>query len=190
MSEATRARIVQAAYQTLARNGYEATSVKDVAEEAEVAPGLVHYYFKSKEDLLVAAVLHGCHDWRPPDDLPPTEQARTAFEAMKRRLVERREFHTLIFDMVALGLHNPRIAEAVRTFVREDRGYVERLARAVIASRGWPAMERVPSVAAAVWAGVMGIVLQNLMDPDFDAEAAVDALAEMALPEPGQPKKH
>lgn len=189
MPEETRERIVQAAYRALARNGYEATSVKDVAQEAAVAPGLVHYYFKSKEDLLVAAVLRGCRDWRPPDSLPPTEQARTAFEEMKRALVERREFNELIFDMVALGLHNPRIAEAVRAFIREDRGYVERLARAVIASRGWPDMEKAPAVAAAVWAGAMGIILQNLMDPNFDADAAVDALAEMALPAHGPQKR-
>ncbi len=181
MSTETRERIVASAYRAIAGNGYEATSVKDVAEEAGVAPGLVHYYFKSKEDLLVAAIQHGCRQAHLQEGLAPAEQARAAFQAMKRGLVERRDFHKLIFDMVGVGLHNPGVAEAVRDFIRADRSYVERIARAVLAGRYSPPMEHAPAIAAAVWAGIIGIVLQNLMDPDFDADAAVDALADMAL---------
>jgi hypothetical protein len=35
-------------------------------------------------------------------------------------------------------------------------------------------------VAGAVWAANLGIIVQKLVDPDFDAYAAVDALALMA----------
>ena len=61
MPEETRGRIIAGAYQTLIRQGYEATSVKDIAREAGVPPGLIHYYFTSKEDLLVAAIRYGCN---------------------------------------------------------------------------------------------------------------------------------
>ena len=44
--------ILDAAVRTFARNGYHATRVGDVAEEAGVAYGLVYHYFSSKEDLL------------------------------------------------------------------------------------------------------------------------------------------
>src|SRR6266480_1420986 len=56
----TKERIVDAAYRTLVKHGYHETSMKDIAAEAGVAPGLAHYYFATKEDLLVAAIEHGC----------------------------------------------------------------------------------------------------------------------------------
>ena len=56
----TRDRIVDAAHRTLVKSGYHDTSVKDIANAAGVAPGLVHYYFGTKADLLVAAIEYGC----------------------------------------------------------------------------------------------------------------------------------
>ncbi|TMD16238.1 MAG: helix-turn-helix transcriptional regulator, partial [Chloroflexi bacterium] len=44
MADTTRDRILEAAYRTLVRRGYHETSMKDIAEEAGVAPGLAHYY--------------------------------------------------------------------------------------------------------------------------------------------------
>ena len=32
-----------------------------------------------------------------------------------------------------------------------------------------------------VWAAVLGIMIQNLVDPEFDADEAVDTLAAMSL---------
>src|SRR2546428_12707837 len=60
MPDQTKERIVDAAYRTLVRQGYHETSMKDIAAEAGAAPGLAHYYFETKEDLLVAAIERGC----------------------------------------------------------------------------------------------------------------------------------
>src|SRR5438445_2147864 len=48
--------IIEAASAVMGRQGYDKTSMKDIAQEAGVAQGLIHYYFGSKEDLLVAVV--------------------------------------------------------------------------------------------------------------------------------------
>ncbi|HEY9287413.1 MAG TPA: hypothetical protein VIT43_05260, partial [Candidatus Dormibacteraeota bacterium] len=37
------------------------------------------------------------------------------------------------------------------------------------------------AIAAAVWGSLHGIYLQKLMDPDFNSDAAIDALGEMAI---------
>ena len=60
MPDQTKERIVAAAYRALVKRGYHATAMKDIAAEAGVAPGLAHYYFETKEDLLVAAIEHAC----------------------------------------------------------------------------------------------------------------------------------
>ena len=37
------------------------------------------------------------------------------------------------------------------------------------------------AIAAALWGSLHGIYLQKVMDPGFDADAAIDALSEMAI---------
>ena len=63
-----RGQIVRAAADVLARQGYGETSLKDVAREAGVAPGLLHYYFESKQELLLEVVVRMEHemiqDWK------------------------------------------------------------------------------------------------------------------------------
>jgi AcrR family transcriptional regulator len=49
-------RILQAARTVLARKGYAATTINRVAQEAGVSRGLLHYYFKNKEDLLARVI--------------------------------------------------------------------------------------------------------------------------------------
>jgi len=44
--------ILDAAIRVLARQGYHATRVSDIADEAGVAYGLVYHYFKSKDEVL------------------------------------------------------------------------------------------------------------------------------------------
>jgi AcrR family transcriptional regulator len=176
----TRERIVAAAFRSLAEHGYEAATVKDIAHEAGVAPGLVHYYFETKEELLLAAIAYGCAQMPEPSG-DPTEFAREAFADSKANLDLKTDFQRLMLDMAAVGLHNPRIAERVVEFIRQDRGYIERVARQVLAQRETRSSDEAPAIAAVVWGAIWGIALQKLLEPEFDAGAAVDALAEMAL---------
>ncbi len=52
----TKARILEAAFRRLARDGYAALNVRDIAGDAGVNHALINYHFRSK-DLLVIAVL-------------------------------------------------------------------------------------------------------------------------------------
>jgi AcrR family transcriptional regulator len=47
-----RAQLTKAAYQVVGRKGYYNFTIKDIAKEAGLSTGLVHYYFKDKQDLL------------------------------------------------------------------------------------------------------------------------------------------
>jgi TetR/AcrR family transcriptional regulator, transcriptional repressor of bet genes len=53
-----RAQIADAMIRVVAREGYERSSVQEVAREAGLAPGLVHYHFKRKLDVLLAMQTH------------------------------------------------------------------------------------------------------------------------------------
>jgi AcrR family transcriptional regulator len=194
VSDQTKERIVEAAYRTLVKRGYHETSMKDIAAEAGVAPGLAHYYFETKEDLLVAAIEHGCKPamdaWEQagmnlsgplPEDADPMVVARMGFELAKDELRTYRGLLLLTFDMFGVGLHNPKIAAAVRTFIDERRAFIARITQGVIAGMADPPMASADAIAAAVWGSLHGIYLQKMMNPEFDADAAIDALTEMAI---------
>jgi len=51
---ATRALILEAAEQVMVEDGYAATSTRRVAARAGLKPSLVHYYFPTTDDLLIA----------------------------------------------------------------------------------------------------------------------------------------
>jgi AcrR family transcriptional regulator len=194
MPDQTKDRIVDAAYRTLVKRGYHATAMKDIAAEAGVAPGLAHYYFETKEDLLVAAIEHACEPlmaaWEAagvslsgpmPEDADPMMFARLGFELAKQELKTYGGLFLLTFDMFGVGLHNPKIATAVRSFIEERRAFVARITRAVIAGMAEPPLASPDAIAAAIWGSLHGIYLQKVMNAEFDAEAAIDALSEMTI---------
>jgi AcrR family transcriptional regulator len=194
MPDQTKERIVDAAYRTLVRRGYHETAMKDIAAEAGVAPGLAHYYFQTKEDLLVAAIERACQPviaaWEAagvslsgpmPEDADPMMFARLGFELAKEELKTYGGLFLLTFDMFGVGLHNPKIATAVRSFIEERRAFVARITRAVIAGMAEPPLASADAIAAAIWGSLHGIYLQKVMSPEFDAEAAIDALSEITI---------
>jgi AcrR family transcriptional regulator len=55
-ARATRAALVQTAYELFVEHGYGAVSVRDLARRTQVTSGAVYGHFRSKADLLVAVI--------------------------------------------------------------------------------------------------------------------------------------
>jgi TetR/AcrR family transcriptional repressor of bet genes len=51
-----RAQITRALVKVMARHGYDGASIGDIARTARLTPGLVHYHFRSKHEILLAAL--------------------------------------------------------------------------------------------------------------------------------------
>jgi len=174
----TRDKILQAAFTVLSRQGYENASIKEIAEEAGVAQGLVHYYFKSKQLLVLAVLAYVCKKMEL--GVEGVAGAQAAFEETKTMLRESRDTNALYVQLIGVSLHDAQIGAGVREFVRSERNHVEEIARQVFAER-----EADPSpargIAGAVWGAILGIIVQTLVDPEFNSDEAVDALAAMSL---------
>lgn len=154
----TRAEILHAARRCFADEGYDATSIRAIAREAEVDPALVHHYFDGKPALFVE-VLHTVPDPANPLDVggcPPTPGAHAVLGFLSvwepipgasdadrfdhdDHLVNR--FCTAMQAVTA----SPEIADALREFLaervwgniahREGEGEPEwKLRRALVAS--------------------------------------------------------
>ena len=175
----SREKILQAAFAVLSREGYENTSIHDIAEEAGVAQGLVHYYFKSKQKLVLAVLFEVCQKMNV-YTAEGTAGALAAFENFKVLLRTQPDAHSLYIQLMGVGLHDKEIGAGIRDNIRMERGHVEDLARQVLAERETdPSPSR--AIASVVWAGVIGIMVQKSIDTEFNADEAVDALAAMAL---------
>src|SRR2546421_3840164 len=175
MPDQTKDRIIEAAYRAVVKQGYHQTSMKDIAAEAGVAPGLAHYYFETKEDLLVAAIERGCQPlitaWEQaglnltgplPEDADPMAFARIGFELAKEELKAYSGLFVLTFDMFGVGLHNPKIASAVRTFIDERRAFVARITQGVIAGMAEPPAAALAANQPIPWGGRPGTHRQKV----------------------------
>jgi AcrR family transcriptional regulator len=181
-----RGQIVRAAARLLGRIGYSDSSIKQIAHEAGVAPGLVHYYFTSKEELLLA-VVHELEremvaDWQGAvagiDD--PLERIVAALDHTAVRCSEQPEFFRLMFDLYVLSLNNPAIRERCAELWEHFVDDIEAEVRQVLARL--PAAGNVPprELAEAIGGAIDGIALSGLLR-DNRPVAVYGALKAMLL---------
>ena len=176
-----RGKLIEAAYEVLAAQGYEATTIKAVAQAAGVAPGLIHYYFASKEELLAAvledAAARYADEMRQLSSSLLSQSAITAAIAARKARVERgpnRE--RLRFELFTLGLRQPALRPAVARVLATGR---EGIGRVLAASGNAPA-DDIAGMAAVFLAALDGLALQWLIDPDFDLDGAYRAVERLA----------
>jgi AcrR family transcriptional regulator len=81
-----RERLVAGARDTIYRQGVEVTTIADIAEASDVPIGNVYYYFKTKDDLVTAAI--GSHANENRELLAQIEQEHRTPRARLKRLVQ------------------------------------------------------------------------------------------------------
>ena len=119
-----RAQILDAARTVLSRQGYAETSTKDIAREAGVAPGLLHYYFDSKEEILVQVVeqlaheISASHREAVKGVADPLEAVALAMDKAAERCTAP-GFCRLLLDAYSLALSSPPVRERLRPAMDE-----------------------------------------------------------------------
>ena len=175
-----RERLLAAAAKVVADRGYDAATIKAIARAAGVAPGLVHYYFASKDELLVEmlreeSARYAAAMQRVATQVPPERLAAVALGEPKERVARQPEWYRLRYALFALALHNDAIAPGVRDLLASGReGIAAMVPRALGATVDPPA-----ALAAVLLACFDGLALQRLLDPEVDLEAAYGALTRM-----------
>jgi AcrR family transcriptional regulator len=180
--------IVDAAARVMARNGYGGTTMKDIAAEAGITAGLIHYYFDSKEDLLLAVTAALCEQMRSDaeqafaasGDAPPIARAWAALQATKDHLA-RPDQQRLFVETVTLALSEPRMREQMaklyESLLDSSTAMVEELSRQVPTPPPVPARD----LAAVFVAAIDGMALQKLLDPSRDEDALYRAFGFLVM---------
>jgi len=198
----TRERIIAAAAKVLAEKGYEATTLREISREAEAAPGLVHYYFGGKDQLLVEALQHaGLQFHRRMEqliaDVPTDHPLEMVLDQIRDRVRHDPDVYRLHYESFSLGLHNRLIEPRVRERLAERRQEIGSVMARVIEQLQRQAGSQNPAphpatLAAVLLAAFDGLALQAIMDPAFDLAAPYALLAQMlhALLAQGTPAPH
>jgi AcrR family transcriptional regulator len=173
-------RIIAAMRASVGQRGAAGSTFDHVAREAGVSRGLLHYYFGSKEQLLVEVVRHDC-EVRNRNMDERLAKAQTVDEILDALVVGLEEFleddaggQAVIYEMLSASRHSEEIRAELAELYRQWR---ERLA-------GWlRTKERegvirlqadAEAVASILFSLGDGFGIQVLADPDWNKQAAFD----------------
>jgi AcrR family transcriptional regulator len=130
---ATRAALLDAALRLMLQEGYAAVTSRRVAAEADLKPQLVHYYFRTMDDLFLALVRRGAeqNSERLTEVLASPQPLRGLWDFNVDPVGTR-----LTQEVMALANHRQSIREELATYATDfRRRQVEAVARAVEAKQ-------------------------------------------------------
>ena len=174
-------RIIEAMRRSVARRGTAASTFDHVAREAGVSRGLLHYYFGTKEQLLVEAVRRDC-ELRMELLEQQLAGARTAedfiglmAQNLQQTVRDDPDFVTLVFELFTLSRRNSDIAVEYAELMRRTRKQVAGML-ATAQRDGVVRLHAEPEAVAEILFSLGdGFALRMLTEPERDFTATVRA---------------
>ncbi|QPC86774.1 TetR family transcriptional regulator [Mesorhizobium sp. NBSH29] len=168
-AEATRSRLIAAARRAFSNNGFERTTVREIAGEAGVNPALINRYFGGKEELFAKAVAI---------DLSFPDLSGVERDSIGRTLVahffarwEGREEDDLLRVLIRTAATNEEAAARIRAILAEQvSSMVEK-----IAGPG-RARERAGLIATQILGLAYARYVLKLSDEDVAPETAISMI--------------
>jgi AcrR family transcriptional regulator len=178
-------RIVDAMRHCVAERGIAGATFEHVSREAGVSRGLLHYYFGTKERLLIQ-VLRSDAETRIAMLDAPLDRAKTVDEVIEV-LVAGAEavletdpgFYVILYELFTAGRQNAEIREALAELYERNRHHLAQALRRKEAEGVLKLRLDADAVVTYMFAAADGGALQRLTDPDRDFSQAVAAGAEV-----------
>lgn len=188
-SETSIATIVSAATRVLARQGYANSSLMDIAREAGMSKGAVHYHFPSK-DALIATVLRQACDavaektleaWRGEGSID--ERMRRGIDALWSVRQERGDDFRVVANLLAQSLHEPALRPVLAEYYRFAADQVRDNVVSQLVALGFRPrvpLEVLPRILIAV---LDGLAMQIVVDDEgtITKEDVMTALESMVI---------
>jgi AcrR family transcriptional regulator len=174
------ARIVEAMRTSVAARGIAASTFDHVAREAGVSRGLLHYYFGTKERLLVEVVRRECEvrgellELAVAGAADSDELIDALVRSFEEILGEGSSGVVTFYELFTVGQRNTEIAAELAELARSTR---VRLAEALHARSKLGVFElRAPAeeIANFLFALADGVTIRRLSEPDLDVRRLMD----------------
>lgn len=183
-----RSRILAAARDEFARNGFRATTMPDIITAAGMSPGGVYRYFSGKEEI-VAAIAADVARWFSATvadivaDVSPQDWPQ-AIRLLLRRIDEQEEtIGRLALTVWGESQRDPAIAVIVGEEIRTLRGRVTGLIRTTQSGPGTPGDPDV--MGQVVFSLLAGFLLQRRLVADVGVDQYADAVIDLLRQQPG-----
>jgi AcrR family transcriptional regulator len=174
-------RIIDAMRRSVARRGTTGSTFDHVSREAGVSRGLLHYYFGTKEQLLVEAVRRDgeLRIERLEQQLSAAKTADDFIDLMAQNLQqtirEDPDFVTLVFELFTLSQRNAEVAAEYAALMRQTREQVTAML-AQAQQEGIIRLHAEPEAVAEILFSLGdGFALRMLTEPDRDFSTTIMA---------------
>ena len=173
-------RIVEAMSESVGEVGIAGSTFERVAAKAGVSRGLLHYYFGTKERLVIEVVRRESRARMdmlevPLGDAQTVDDVIDALVAGAENLArERPSFYALLFELVAAGNRNPEVRRELAELYDTARRRVSEALRKKDAEGVLRLRYEAETVVSYLFAAIDGAVLQRLADPALRIGAAND----------------
>ena len=180
--------LLEAAFALIAEKGLEGLRTRDIAARARVNIATLHYYFATKDALLVAAVHHVRDAFMPPEGRAPADDPhatlRAHFANAWRNLQANPRLLTVLIELTLRARRDRAARAALRSIQGGWRGQVETILRRGIAS-GRVRGDCDPKAGAVIVTSfIMGAAIQLGAQPrGFDFTAVAKELERWAAPQ-------
>lgn len=174
------ARIVEAMRASVAERGIAGSTFDHVAREAGVSRGLLHYYFGTKERLLVEVVrreseIRGQALERAVAAAAGADQLIDALvRSLEEILGEGKSAKVMFYELLTLGQRNGEIAAEVAELARRTRTRLAGALRAGSDAGKFELRADADDVAGFLFALADGVSIRRLAEPDLDARPLMD----------------
>jgi AcrR family transcriptional regulator len=179
-------RIVDAMRESVAKRGAAGSTFEHVAREAGVSRGLLHYYFGTKERLLVEVVrrdseIRVARLDRPLAEAKSVDDVLDVLVASLTDLIDNEPaFFLLLYELFSAGRRNPEIQHEVGQLFDRTRSHVAEILEAKEREGVLKLRHGAEAIVAYLFAVADGFALQALSEPDRDISAALEAGAASA----------
>ncbi len=180
------ARIVDAMRVSVATRGIAGATFDVVAREAGVSRGLLHYYFSSKERLLVEVVRRECdvRIERLEEAIAGAENAEDVLAAMVRSfedfLGEGPAAAVMFYELMTLAQRNEEIASELAELGRRTRSHLAEALRSKRQDRVIELRVDAETIAAFLYALADGLTVRRLSEPDLDLGPVIEQAVQAA----------
>lgn len=155
--EESRALLIQAAVEIINTEGYAALSARTLAERVGLKRQIVHYYFRTMEDLLLAVVRHFGEE-----ALARLKQTMESESPLRAIWQEEPDASATSHAFMAMSKHLPRIREEVELYFRKSHELKVEAVAAYFAAKASP-----PELSPAVAVTIVQSIAQGLKEQEF-----------------------
>ena len=177
--EQRRAAILDAARTLFWQKGYEKTTIPEIAQSAELAPGTIYLYFPGKSALYTALLAEGygmlAQNLRDcmKADLPPRERVRAMMDTFLDFASESPEYFGIIFFVLQReGTEWEEVTQEQLVNLKALETECKDMVASVIRKTSFQAVSSELAAVDAFWSMLVGVVFFFGKSPDFPAIAA------------------